>query len=202
MRLSDLAVSAVIAVLVTGAAVRVTRAHTPMRLTVTAISDGGPHTTSETAQVAIVVDRWSTPGEQQQLRKAAEWGQGVLLETVQTLQPVGHIRTPYTLAYDLRYAYQEADGDNGRRTVLVTDRPVGLWEALYQPRAKDYPFTFIELRLDQNGQGAGQLSLATRLTVMEDGRIRESESYAVTPVRLTSLNSALTADPVRRPTRE
>jgi hypothetical protein len=37
---------------------------------------------------------------------------------------------------------------------------------------------------------------------MEDGRIREEESYAVTPVRLTRLNSALTADPVRQPARE
>ena len=44
------------------------------------------------------------------------------------------IRTPDSLAYDLRYAHQSPGDEGGRRIVIATDRPVNFWEASNQPR--------------------------------------------------------------------
>jgi hypothetical protein len=38
---------------------------------------------------------------------------------------------------------------------LPTDRPTDIWEAINHPRLIDYPFTFIEMRVDENGDGEG-----------------------------------------------
>jgi hypothetical protein len=53
--------------------------------------------------------------------------------------------------------------DGGDRVVIGTDRPVSFWEETRQPRTLDYPFTIIELRLNREGEGEGQLSLATKV---------------------------------------
>ena len=62
----------------------------------------------------------------------------------------GYIRTPQTLAWDLRYAHQNPLDEGGRRIVVATDRPIGFREARNQPRTMDYPFTIVEIRLDKS----------------------------------------------------
>jgi hypothetical protein len=47
--------------------------------------------------------------------------------------------------------------------VLITDRRIGFWEAANQPRSIDYPFTFIDIRLNRDGEGEGKMSLATKV---------------------------------------
>ena len=39
----------------------------------------------------------------------------------------GYIRTPNTLAWDIRYARQNPMEDGGRQIVVGTDRPIGFW---------------------------------------------------------------------------
>ena len=50
------------------------------------------------------------------------------------MKSVGSIRTPQTLAWDLRYARQFKLHEGGRRIVLVTDRPIGFREAANSTR--------------------------------------------------------------------
>ena len=52
-----------------------------------------------------------------------------LVNALQDMKSVGSIRTPQTLAWDLRYARQFKMDEGGRRIVLVTDRPIGFGEA-------------------------------------------------------------------------
>jgi hypothetical protein len=130
----------------------------------------------------------SRPG--QRLLEALNKGQDALLEAVRELRPVGHIRTPESLAYDLRYASQVPGEDGGQRLFLATDRPIGFWEARNRPRIIDYPFTFIELRVDKNGEGEGKLSLATKVRASHNGRQIELENYAAQPVMLNEVRRA------------
>jgi hypothetical protein len=157
----------------------------PERFTAFAVSLGGPRTTSGTAQVEIVIDRWSTDTERARLLKSLKEGQDALLDSLRDLKPVGSIRTPGTIAYDLHYANQTAADNGGRRIFLATDRPIGFWEAANRPRTINYPFTFIELRM--KGEGEGKLSLAARVTASEDGRYVELENYAAQPVMLNEV---------------
>src|SRR5678816_890318 len=78
--------------------------------------------------VLISIDRWSTAAEQDTLvTTLQERGAQALLDKLQDMKPVGRIRTPDSLGYDLHYAQQTPAGDGGRRIVLATDRPIGFW---------------------------------------------------------------------------
>ena len=47
--------------------------------------------------------------------------------------------------------------------MLATDRPIGFWEAVRQPRTIQYPFTVIQMEIDRDGIGKGTLSYATKI---------------------------------------
>jgi hypothetical protein len=114
-------------------------------------------------------------------------GPEALLEAVRDAKSVGSIQTPGNLAYDLRYAEQDMVGDGIRRIVLITDRPISMWEAVNRPRTIDYPFTFIELRLNDRGEGEGKLNLASRIDVSRTGRTLQLENYDTQPIHLNEV---------------
>jgi hypothetical protein len=155
--------------------------------TAVALSAGGPRSNPVAAQVDIVVERWSTEAERQRLTAALAKGQSEAIETLRDLPKVGSIRTPGSLAWDLHYAHQMRGEDGGRRIFLATDRPISAWEAINQPRTIDYPFTFIELHLDNNSVGEGKLSRATRVIASRDGRFVQLENWETQPVDLTQV---------------
>lgn len=136
--------------------------------------------------VDIVIERYSTPQETQRLLAIfKEKGPEALVDALRDTPRVGYIRTPDSLAYDLRWAEQVPGEDGGRRVILLTDRPIGFWEAANRPRTIDYPFTLIELQLDPSGEGVGKLSIATRITL--NGSVLALENFANEPLRLTQV---------------
>ena len=155
--------------------------------TAAALSAGGSRSGAVATNVDIVIERWSTAAERQRLIDSMRKGQSAMLETLRDLRAVGTIRTPGNLAWDLHYAHQMPGEDGGRRIFIATDRPVGVWEAINQPRTIDYPFTFIELRVDPSGAGEGKLSRATRVIASSDGRFVELENWSNQPVELTQV---------------
>jgi hypothetical protein len=142
---------------------------------------------SGAGQVIIRVTRWSTEKERLQLAAALQKGSDQLLDSLQDQKSVGTIRTPDSLGYDLRYAYQEPGEDGGRRVVIATDRPIGFWEARNQPRSIDYPFTVIQMEIGKDGEGKGTLSIATK--VMQRGNVIVLENFATSPVMLTRIEA-------------
>jgi hypothetical protein len=111
----------------------------------------------------------------------------VLMDELSDMKPVGTIRTPDSLAYDLRYAHQRPGEDGGRQIVLATDRPIGFWEAAHQPRTIQYPFTVIQMQIGADGHGKGTLSYATKITA--HGNTIELENFATQPVMLTDIKA-------------
>jgi hypothetical protein len=152
-----------------------------------AASTGGPRSSPVATVVDIVVERWSTNAQRQRLFDALKEGQNAMLEALRDLPRVGYIRTPQSLGWDLHYA-QVSRGDEGdRRIVIATDRPIGFWEAANRPRTIDYPFTFIELRLDGEGRGQGKMSVATQVYGSGEGRFVQLENYDGQPVQLNEV---------------
>jgi hypothetical protein len=140
-----------------------------------ALSPGGTITPPVTGQLQIVIERWSTGAHQKRLMAALNKGQSEMLEAMRALPRVGYIRTPNSLAWDLHYAQQQRGEDGGRKIILGTDRPISVWEAINQPRSYDYPFTFIELNVNNDGEGKGHLTPATRVT--SDGKFVHLTNY-------------------------
>lgn len=136
-------------------------------------------------RVIMRVTRWSTAAEQAALSAALQKGSDALLDALRSQRSVGTIRTPDSLGYDLRYAFEEKTDEGGRRVVLATDRPIGFWEARNQPRTIDYPFTIIQMEFDRSGAGKGTLSLMTK--VMPRANSIVLENFATAPVMLTDI---------------
>jgi hypothetical protein len=142
---------------------------------------------SGAGRVIVRVERWSTEAERTRLTAALQKGSDTLLDALRDQRSVGTIRTPDSVGYDLRYAYQEPGEDGGRRIVIATDRPIGFWEARNQPRSIDYPFTVIQMEIDKNGEGKGTLSFATK--VLPRGNVIILENFATSPVMLTKVEA-------------
>jgi hypothetical protein len=137
--------------------------------------------------IEITIDRWSTQAEQQSLANAVlEKGPEDILRLLQKMPSTGRIRTPGRLGYTLRYAHEERF-EGGRRIFILTDRPIDVREAIGRPRSIDYPFTFVEMRLDAKGEGEGKMSIAARIVADPDTRTIELENYSTQPVDLRSV---------------
>lgn len=158
----------------------------PENFTATAIVNN--NLGSGAGTVLIRVTRWSTEKERTQLIDTlVKKGPESLLDELQDMRSVGTIRTPDSLAYDLRYAHQRPGADGGRQIVLATDRPIGFWEAVRQPRTIQYPFTVIQMAIDRDGLGKGTLSYATKIVARDN--IVELENFATQPIMLTEIRS-------------
>jgi hypothetical protein len=159
---------------------------TPEKFTAVAIANNNLQSGAGT--VLMSVERWSTDAERDKLVTTLRTkGPRALLDELQNMRPVGRIRTPDSLGYDLRYAQQTRGEDGGRNIVIATDRPISFWEAWAQPRSIDYPFTIIQMHLDRDGRGTGTMSLATK--VLAYGKTIELENFASAPVMLTEVRT-------------
>ena len=139
--------------------------------------------------VLIDITRWSTDSERAKLVSTLlELGPRELLKELRDNRPTGTIRTPDSLAYDLRFAHQTPLDEGGRRIVLATDRPIGFWEAAHQPRTIDYPFTVIQMEIGRDGHGKGTMSYATKITARNKNSI-ELENFSTSPVMLTDIHA-------------
>jgi hypothetical protein len=141
---------------------------------------------NNTTTVDIVVNRYSTDAERDRILEALDQGQDKLLDVLQHLPVVGYMTTPGSLRYDIHFARQRAGEDGGRNIYLMTDRRIGMWEAVNRPRTIDYPFTLIQLQLDKSGKGVGKASIATKITKTSKNMI-ELENFSSQPVQLNEV---------------
>jgi hypothetical protein len=147
----------------------------------------------KTATVDIKIERWSTDAERQALlsilleEKDKYKANQALLKALQKMPKAGYIRTPNTLAWDIRYARQNPMEDGGRQIVVGTDRPIGFWEARNQPRSMDYPFTILELRMNKEDKGEGKMLAGTQLYIDPKTKNLVLENYGQQPVRLNEI---------------
>ena len=145
-----------------------------------------------TATVDITIERWSSDAERDALlavlaeEKDPYKANDKLLHALQKMPKAGYIRTPQTLAWDLRYAHQNPLDEGGRRIVVATDRPIGFREARNQSRTMDYPFTIVEIRLDTNDKGQGKILAGTRLLIDKNNHL-VLENYGQQPVRFNEI---------------
>jgi len=160
----------------------------PLTLSALAINMSNVGNRAGPFRVDITINRWSTDAERQGLMTTFfEKGPKQLLDALQDTKPVGRIRNPATLGWDLRYARLHPLPDGGSQIVILTDRPVNFWEARDQPRTIDYPFTLIDLRLKPDGTGEGKASVATKIIYNKSKNALELENYASEPLRLNNV---------------
>ena len=160
------------------------------KLSFTAVAVANNNLAAGAGTVLIDVTRWSTPEDARELADTLrQKGPQALLSKLQDARPAGTIRTPDSLAYDLRFASRTPTPEGGARIVLATDRPIGFWEPRSGSRTLDYPFTVVQMEIGADGKGKGTLSVATRIE--EAGDAIELENFASAPIMLTEVHAEL-----------
>lgn len=146
--------------------------------------------TGRTGPVEISVTRWSTPSERTTLQQTLfKKGQDALLNKLRDMRSVGRIYTPGSIGYELRFAAQRTLPDGGREIILTTDRPMSFWELTNRPRSAQYPFTWVQFKVDRDGKGEGKIAVAARITGEEADDLIEVEDFAIQPVRLQNIRA-------------
>jgi hypothetical protein len=159
----------------------------PERFTAMAVNMSGVGPPGATS-VEIVVKRWSTDAERDQLLSVLmDRGPGPALDVLRNAPEAGYIRPVGGLGYQLHFARRTPLPKGGERITLITDRPIQLWEAANQTRSTEYPFTVLELHVGKDGQGDGKLSIATRIMADKESGTIVLEDYAEQPITLTDV---------------
>lgn len=113
----------------------------------------------------ITIARWSTDGEREGLvTSVKEGGTGGLLDMLRTAERVGAMRIPTSISYDVYFAIRTIGRDGLEHITLITERPIGHWEAVDKPATIEYRFMVLELQMKPGGRGEGRLSVVTKLT--------------------------------------
>ena len=147
--------------------------------------------------VQIAIERWTTDEERKaliglvQVSSDSKADQQKLVGALQDIKErVGYLRTPNSLGYDLKYAWEKTLADGTRQVVIATDKPVSFLAASRQTRTMDYAFTLIEMRFPAGGgKGEGKLLGQSSLSV-KDGKL-EIEIYGQQPTRLNEITEKL-----------
>jgi hypothetical protein len=147
--------------------------------------------TGKAGIIDIAIYRWSTDEEREMLLTTLqEFGRDKLLDALEKIRPpVGYIRTPTSLGYDLFYARSTPTADGGRRVVMATNRPVSFREATSGARSLQYQFTLIEMHLNKDGKGEGKIVPAARVSWDSKDKRIEIENYNALPVDLTNIQA-------------
>jgi hypothetical protein len=79
-----------------------------------------------------------------------------------------------------------APTEEGRKITVISERWLGFGELRRGARSVDYPFTYIELYVEDDGKVEGSLIPAARVRFKRDKTI-EIENFGIYPARLTNI---------------
>ena len=85
---------------------------------------------------------------------------------------------------DLRFV-QETQTEKGRRITILFERWLRMFEVQYGTRSQDYPFTYIELFVNDNGKGEGSVVGLAKVSVDKKNPITlDIENYGTYAAKL------------------
>jgi len=142
--------------------------------------------------VDIVISQWSTFTDHGLLMKTLlEKGPVSYLNLLCGFAPVGTIRMGGR-DFPIRYAWSIDDRGGRRRIYLATDEPLSLVNPAFGPFLGDERLTFLELRVNRNGEGEGKFAEAVTLSVDQSRSVIELRDYEKTGSHLVMVRSEAT----------
>jgi hypothetical protein len=143
---------------------------------------------SNTASVVIHIDHYSEDAEVQQLAGILKTKGPDDLQDALWDKEVGYIRVGGGLGYPIAVARSHAEPDGSRIVRLMMDRPISQREVINNSRTVDYPFGFIEIKLDADGKGQGEFYQAAKVRIKGDNTL-DVENYSPQPLRLLAVKA-------------
>ncbi len=83
---------------------------------------------------------------------------------------------------------REQRTDTGRRITIIFERWLQMFELRYGTRSEDYPFTYIELYINDNGEGEGTIFPAAKIYFdKKKANTINIENFGIYPARLAAV---------------
>jgi hypothetical protein len=112
-------------------------------------------------------------------------GYGNFVTALRALPPIGTIGVG-NRTVEIRYAREEGEAD-GRRLLLIADRPLFFLGGDPSPRRAGYELTVVDLHLDAHHGVTGTMAGAARVKPSPNGVVLDD--YAEVPVQLAARTS-------------
>lgn len=169
-------------------------AQEPRNVPVEHFSAGSPAMTSAARltlrPVEIAITQWSTHTEHRALASALiEQGPLAFARLLCNYGAAGFISVTGAPDVVIRYAWSIKEPDGNRRIYLATDRPVPLSSGWLRRFQDEEALTFVELRVNPDGNGEGKLSDAARLSVDGIRQVIELTGYDGRPAHLLMVHT-------------
>ena len=146
----------------------------------------------QSSMAEIRIFRWSTDEEREEILEAIKGATGGRPNNRQVAQALrGQKKTGFAFfagrqGYPLRYS-REVMVDGKRQIVLATDRPVSFQEVYSRSQLGDFDVSLIILKVDDDGNGEGMLSMGTEVVWSTEKNQIEVTNVSSQPVRLENV---------------
>jgi hypothetical protein len=130
----------------------------------------------------LIVERYTTAGQVQELNDALGRGQDELLRTLSRMD-AGRVSLGNNVGVTANAVIETPQPGGGTKLTVLYQRNVQLFELRYGTRSSDYRFGYAEIFLDARGRGQGTIIPAARVR-LRDGNTWEVEDFAEFPARL------------------
>jgi hypothetical protein len=177
----------VAALIFSGALALSTAAFAETQFTGNLVAPAGAAARTGTAPVVVHIDHYTSDAETQRLAGILRQKGPDALRDALWDQESGFIRIGGSLGYPIAAARSHPTPDGGQIVRLMIDRPIAQWEVINNLRTVDYPFAFVELKLDRKGKGDGQFYQAARVSLTGDKL--EVENYSPQPLKLLAVHT-------------
>jgi hypothetical protein len=151
--------------------------------------DGEPAAESELS-VDIVITRWTTPAARSDLLST------LMVKGEQQARPqlgrqlaAGYVQLTTGPRYELRYAWNEQDGEH-RRVVLLSGRIIPFVSAWNATHTFKYRITSLELQVDADGNGSGTAEVGVSIRVPPETLELIVESSGTDTIELRDVSRA------------
>jgi hypothetical protein len=141
----------------------------------------GRHT-SNAAPIVIHIDHYTSDVEAGQLKDILQQKGPDALRDALWNDEAGYLRIGGGLGYPIAAARSHPTDDGGRIIRLMIDRPITQRELFRSAHTLDYPFGFIEIKIDASGNGEGQFYQAAKVSL--NGDTLHVDGFNPQPLRL------------------
>jgi len=141
-----------------------------------------------TTDFTLTITSWTSESEANRLRQVLRSEGQDDFQKIVGKEKRGTIQVGTGLALDLN-AVWVTQGEDGRKISALAERWVGFGELRRGTRSTDYPFTYIELWVEEDGGVEGSLFPAARIRAKGDNTI-EVENFGIYPARLTNVKQS------------
>ena len=141
-----------------------------------------PRTSTVSTTFTLTLESQTTPNEISQFdARLREGGQDGLMKMISNSKH-GTLQIGGNVGRDIGFVQVTPSEEGGRKYTIILERWINFAEARRGTRSLDYPFTYIELYLDDEGKGDGMMFSAAKIR-FKDNSV-EVENFATYPAKL------------------